>query len=129
MDQQPIISTAGERVAATGARIAVHEWRHGEGGGPGLHIHHEDDEAWHVLEGVLEFRFADKTVEARAGTTIFVPPGVAHTFHNPGPGEVRYLIMTTPRVLDLIAALHSPEATTAEAITEIWRRHRSEVVE
>ena len=129
MDPQPIIATAGEAIVATGARIAVHEWRHGAGGGPALHIHHEDDEAWHVLEGVLLFRFADRTIEARAGTTVFVPAGVAHTFHNPGPDEVRYLIITTRRVLDLISSLHSPEAASPETIAEIWRGHHSEVVE
>jgi mannose-6-phosphate isomerase-like protein (cupin superfamily) len=129
VDAEPIIAQAAERIAASGARVAVHEWRHGEGGGPALHTHHDDDEAWHVLAGVLRFRFAERTFDASAGATVFVPAGVAHTFHNPGPGEARYLIITTPRVLALIDALHSQLATTPEAIADIWLRHRSEIVE
>lgn len=126
---EPIIAGAGEQVAATGARIAVHQWRHGEGGGPGLHVHDEDDEAWHILDGVLQFRFANRTFDAAAGTTVFVPAGVAHTFRNPGPGEARYLIITTPRILALIDALHAPGATSPDVIADIWQQHRSRVVE
>src|SRR3712207_7826677 len=39
-----------------------------------------DDEAWHVLEGSLRFKFADGEVDAGAGTTVFVPAGVPHTY-------------------------------------------------
>ena len=63
-------------IAAIGASFDVHEW---SGSGPDyLHIHYTDDEAWHVLEGTLTFRFRDKQVDAPAGTTIFVPAGVPH---------------------------------------------------
>ena len=51
-------------IAATGRSFDVHEW---SGSGPGyLHVHHSDDEAWHVLEGTLIFRLGDKEVEARS---------------------------------------------------------------
>jgi mannose-6-phosphate isomerase-like protein (cupin superfamily) len=64
--------------SATGQSFAIREWR---GSGPArLHVHHADDEAWHVLEGVLRFRFADREVEVGAGETAFVPDGVAHTY-------------------------------------------------
>ena len=47
----PTITTAGERFSSAGASFSVHEWR---GSGPAtLHVHHADDEAWHVLHGVL----------------------------------------------------------------------------
>src|SRR5690349_11639359 len=63
-------------IAATGGSFDVHEW---SGSGAGyLHVHHADDEAWHVLEGTLTFRFKDKQIEATAGTTVFVPAGVPH---------------------------------------------------
>jgi mannose-6-phosphate isomerase-like protein (cupin superfamily) len=94
-----------------------------------MHVHHDDDEAWHVLDGVLRFRFADRTLDAPAGTTVFVPAGVAHTFFNPGPGEASYLIITTPRVLALIDALHTPDAATPAGAAKIYRSHRAEVIE
>jgi mannose-6-phosphate isomerase-like protein (cupin superfamily) len=48
-------------------------------------VHYADDEAWHVICGVLRFRFADREMNAEAGSTVFVPAGVSHTFGNPGP--------------------------------------------
>src|ERR1043166_8274641 len=87
--------------SASGNSFSIHEWR---GSGPAkLHVHHSDDEAWHILEGELMFRFVDRTETAGPGTTVFVPAGVAHTF-SAGAG-VRYLIILTPRLSALIAAL------------------------
>lgn len=103
---EPIIAagTGGSRISASGSSLVIHEW---SGGGPDyLHVHHADDEAWHVLEGTLTFRFADSEVEAHAGTTIFVPAGVPHTYYE-AHGPTRYLMILTPRLDQLIAELHS----------------------
>jgi mannose-6-phosphate isomerase-like protein (cupin superfamily) len=73
----PIIAGPGSApIAAVGTSLVVHEWT---GSGPSwLHVHRADDEAWHVLEGSLRFRFADREVDARAGT-LLVPAGTPHT--------------------------------------------------
>src|SRR5215471_1865593 len=87
--------------SASGKSFSIHEWR---GSGPAiLHVHHSDDEAWHVLEGQLTFRYADRSETVGAGQTVFVPAGVAHTYTS-GEGA-RYLIVLTPRLTALIAAL------------------------
>jgi mannose-6-phosphate isomerase-like protein (cupin superfamily) len=112
-----------QRIAADGKSFAVHEWR--GSGPPYLHVHHEDDEAWHVLEGTLRFRFADRTVEARAGSTVFVPAGVAHTYE--AFEEARYLVILTPRLRALIAELQAARDRSGD--DEIFRRHSSEVLE
>jgi mannose-6-phosphate isomerase-like protein (cupin superfamily) len=84
--------------SASGHSFSIHEWR---GSGPAtLHLHHSDDEAWHVLEGELTFRYADRTETAGPGVTVFVPAGIAHTF-SAGAGA-RYLIVLTPRLSALI---------------------------
>ena len=58
-----------------------------------------------MLEGSLRFRFADREVDAAAGTTVFVPAGTPHTYRvTAEPG--RYLIVLTPRLDRLIARLH-----------------------
>lgn len=114
----------GERspIAAAGSTFDVYEW---SGSGPEyLHMHHADDEAWHVLEGVLTFRFSDRTVEAPAGTTVFVPAGVPHAYYELS-GPTRYLIILTPRLRQLIAALHSTPIGEHDAI---MRRYDSEIV-
>jgi quercetin dioxygenase-like cupin family protein len=112
-----------EPIAATGTSFDVHEW---SGSGPGyLHVHHADDEAWHVLEGTLTFRLGDREVEAPAGTTVFVPAGVPHDYYE-SQGPSRYLIILTPRLRDLISAL---EAAPREQHDEIMHRFESEIVE
>src|SRR5947207_6826690 len=93
---------SAERVMAPGASFSIKEWR---GSGPAtLHVHHRDDEAWHVLEGMLHFRFADSEVDVPAGGTVFVPAGVPHTYH---AVNARYLIILTPRLAALIGELQT----------------------
>jgi uncharacterized RmlC-like cupin family protein len=123
MADPPTPSISGpERIAADGVSLSVHEWR--GSGPPWLHVHHADDEAWHVLEGTITFRFADRTVEAAAGSTVFVPAGAAHTYA--ASGDARYLMILTPRLRALIAELqNSPPAEHAG----IMRRHDSEILE
>jgi quercetin dioxygenase-like cupin family protein len=109
--------------SASGKSFEIHEWR---GSGPAtLHVHHSDDEAWHVLEGQLIFRYSDRTETAEAGTTVFVAAGVPHTY-TAGPGA-RYLIVLTPRLRALIAALQADRDPTHQH--EIYRRFDSELVE
>jgi quercetin dioxygenase-like cupin family protein len=116
--------TEGEPpIAATGQSFAIHEW---SGSGPDyLHVHHADDEAWHILEGTLTFRFSDRTIEAPAGTTVFVPAGVAHSYYE-AAGPTRYLIILTPRLFELIGALHG---APREAHRAIMRQFASEIAE
>jgi mannose-6-phosphate isomerase-like protein (cupin superfamily) len=47
---------------------------------PPLHIHHREDEAWYVLEGEMTFYVGDETLKATAGSFVFAPRGIAHTF-------------------------------------------------
>ena len=102
-------------LAAAGRSFEVHEW---SGSGPDyLHVHYSDDEAWHVLEGTLTFRFLDRQIEAPAGTTVFVPAGVPHAYFE-ASGPARYLIILTPRLRQLIAALHAAPLEQHGAIME-----------
>jgi quercetin dioxygenase-like cupin family protein len=109
--------------SAVGASFEIHEWR---GSGPAtLHVHHSDDEAWHVLNGTLTFRYADRTESAGPGATVFVPAGVAHTYTT--SSDARYLIVLTPRVSALIQALQTDRDPSHQH--EIYRRYNSELLE
>ena len=123
MLEEPVIAegAGGERIAADGGSFAIHEWR--GSGPPYLHVHHEDDEAWHVLEGSMRFRFADRSEEVDPGCTVFVPAGVAHTYE--ASDGARYLVVLTPRLRALIVELQSAPDRSADA--EIFRRYRSEI--
>jgi mannose-6-phosphate isomerase-like protein (cupin superfamily) len=109
--------------SASGNSFSIHEWH---GSGPAtLHVHHSDDEAWHVLEGELTFRYADRTETVGPGTTVFVRSGVAHTY-SAGAGS-RYLIILTPRLSALISALQADRDPAHQH--EIYRRFESELLE
>jgi quercetin dioxygenase-like cupin family protein len=106
-----------------GPSFHIFEW---SGDGPDyLHVHYADDEAWHVLEGTLTFRFANREVEAPAGTTVFVPAGVPHAYYE-SADPTRYLIILTPRLSELISALHGAPLDQHKAI---MRRFESEILE
>jgi quercetin dioxygenase-like cupin family protein len=109
--------------AASGKSFSIHEWR---GSGPAtLHVHHSDDEAWHVLDGELTFRYSHRTEPVGPGATIFVPAGMPHTY-SAGVGS-RYLIVLTPRIAALISALQSDRDPNHQH--EIYRRFDSELLE
>ena len=110
-------------LAATGGSFSIMEWT---GSGPAsLHIHYQDDEAWHVLEGTLRFRFSDRVVDVPAGGTVWVPAGVAHTYQA-GP-DSRYLIVLTPRIAELIRELRR---TTEDALLpSVYLKYESEMLE
>jgi quercetin dioxygenase-like cupin family protein len=110
-------------ISAAGNSFEVYEW---SGSGPEyLHVHYSDDEAWHVLEGTLTFKFIDQVQEVSAGTTVFVPAGVAHTYYE-AHGPTRYLIILTPRLRELISALH---AAPFKEHREITRKFDSEILD
>lgn len=126
---QPIVSLPGGEAAGTttplaaaGRSFSMMEWT---GSGPAsLHIHHEDDEAWHVLEGTLRFRFADGEVDVPAGGSVWVPAGVAHTYE---AIDARYLIVLTPRIAELIRELQATE--DYGQYPAVFRKYASEMLE
>ena len=118
----PSATGARPQLTADGRSFVIKEWR---GSGPAaLHVHHLDDEAWHVLEGSLHFRFADRELDAPAGSTVFVPAGVAHTYQ---AHDARYLIVMPPRLAALIAELQSARDHTTHAA--IYRKYESTLLE
>lgn len=91
-----------------------------------LHVHHADDEAWYVLEGALKFRLGEEIFEAGAGSAVLAPKGTPHAYGNARAGErARYLLVMTPKIRALIAALHAPGAGDYR---EIFRAHDSELL-
>jgi mannose-6-phosphate isomerase-like protein (cupin superfamily) len=101
---RPTIAGPGAAaISASGASLVIRRWTES---GPGyMHSHLSDDEAWHVLEGSLRFIFPYGEIDAGAGTTVFVPAGLPHTYRVVEPGS--YLIILTPRLDRLIARLRN----------------------
>ena len=66
------------------------------GASPPLHVHHREDEAFWVLEGTLTIRCGAETYQAAAGSYVFLPRGVPHTFRVDGTAPARMLTLLTP---------------------------------
>ena len=70
------------------------------GGGTPPHIHHREDESFHVLEGSLTVHVGGNTIRASAGDSVFLPRGIAHSFENSGGRSARALVVSTPAGLE-----------------------------
>jgi mannose-6-phosphate isomerase-like protein (cupin superfamily) len=89
------------------------------------HVHHHDDEAWLVVQGRLGFQVGGETVEAGPGESVLVRRGTPHSYWNARSEPARYLLVMTPRIRDLIAALHAGDRSDYDAI---FREHASELL-
>ena len=91
-----------------------------------LHVHHGDDEAWYVLEGVLRFQLGDEVFEAGTHSAVLAAKGTPHAYGNARRGKpARYLLVMTPKIRALVEALHQPGAGDYAAI---FRGHDSELL-
>src|SRR5688500_17003837 len=60
------------------------------------HLHHEEDQAFYVLEGEHEFVCEGCAIEAKAGSFVYIPRGTVHSYENVGTEPGRLLILSTP---------------------------------
>jgi mannose-6-phosphate isomerase-like protein (cupin superfamily) len=130
----PLVSErlAGGLLGPGGAAIVLAEWGDlGGGSDPPLyiaplHVHFDDDEAWYVLEGTLAVRLGDEVLTVGAGGAVLAPRGTPHTYWNPSPEPLRYLLVMTPRVQRLVDAIHGLGERSEDALATVFAAHRSE---
>src|SRR5881396_3594640 len=119
----------GQVLGSINDAFVIAEWRD-PGGPPGpprliapLHLHRSDDEAWYVLEGVLRVRVGNDDVELQDGSGVLVPRGTPHTYWNPGPNRVRYLLVMTSNIFQLIQDIHALPERTPAALRAVFAKH------
>jgi mannose-6-phosphate isomerase-like protein (cupin superfamily) len=83
-------STTAHRLGVGEITLAPHS------DGPPQHRHAEHDEGFYVVSGTATFTVGETTYEAAPGTLVMVPPGVPHTFANPGDQPVVMVNTFTP---------------------------------
>ena len=103
---QTAADTAGERLEF---ELALSP----DGHVPGAHVHPEQEERFHVLEGTMKFRMGLRQVVAEAGDTVIVPAGRVHRFANCGDTTARCRVEVVP-ALDMEQLLE----TTVELALE-----------
>jgi len=125
---------AGQVIGLPNSAFVIAEWADpGAPAGPPrliapYHVHYMDDEAWYILEGTLAFQLGDQHVQASAGTAVFAPRGVPHTYWNPSPTPARYLLIMTPTIRGLINELHTSSQSDPEALQALYQRYNSALV-
>jgi quercetin dioxygenase-like cupin family protein len=86
------IKASGE---TTAGRVAVTENHGPRGYGSPLHVHHNEDEWFYVLSGELTFWIDGQVSTATAGSFVYGPRDVPHTFVVSSE-EARFLLVVEP---------------------------------
>jgi len=63
--------------------------------GPPSNVHHQQDEAYYVLEGTFSFLSGDETINTGPGSFVWIPRGTVHTFKNIGESTGKLLFSST----------------------------------
>ena len=120
-------ATAG----TTGGRLSLMERTLPPGGRmPPPHRHTGNEEAYFVLDGVVEFRVSGEVLTGGAGTFVLVPSGETHTFGNTTASPARLLVLHAPALdayfEDLEALWGAPAPPDKEDELALMRRHGME---
>ena len=104
------LTTIKADAAETGGRVMVTEHLAPRGSGSPLHVHHNEDEWFYVIEGELTIWVAGKTVVAGPGAFAYGPRDIPHTFVVSSE-RARFLLVAEPAGLEgFIRALAVPAA-------------------
>jgi quercetin dioxygenase-like cupin family protein len=96
--------------------------------GPPLHLHRTMDEAFHVLEGEMTFTVDGEITTAPAGSFVFVPRGILHTFWNESEVPARQLVVFTPSGIEhyfdeVTEVLATGEGDAIETVAALMEKH------
>jgi quercetin dioxygenase-like cupin family protein len=72
--------TAEFQLKASDAQIGLMELTASPGIEPPMHVHAHEDEWYYVLQGQVTFDVGDDTHHGRAGSLVFLPRAIPHTF-------------------------------------------------
>ncbi len=100
--------TAKAASETSGGRVAVLEHFAGRGAGSPLHVHHREDEWFYVLDGELTFWVGGEVIDAPAGSFVYGPREIPHTF-TVSSEEAHFLLVVEPAGLEgMLRALGEP---------------------
>jgi mannose-6-phosphate isomerase-like protein (cupin superfamily) len=133
-DVVPISYGGGEetrfllRSEDTGGQYSFYEVRMPAAEGSVWHVHHDTDESFYVTEGEFEVKIGDEIHKAPAGTMVYGPRGVPHSFYNTWHRTSTMLCTMSPGGIEhffeeLSELLTRPQRPEWEQIKAVGERH------
>jgi len=92
-----------------------------------LHVHHNEDEHFLILEGTAHIAVGDKILDLPAGRTITLPRGVPHAWSNKSDAPFRSLALFNPGGFDQLCIEMATQGRLDKS--DIRKRFGIEVVE
>ena len=96
------------------------------------HVHDNVDEAFFVLDGAFQFKLGDEVLVAEAGTFVFVPRGINHTWRNAVLRRSRMLLTYVPggmqSFFEEAAPLMHAAVPDPAALDQVNARHSTHIV-
>jgi quercetin dioxygenase-like cupin family protein len=103
-----LLATIKSSSETTASRVAVIEHLAPHGSGSPLHVHHNEDEWFYVIEGELTFWVGGQVITAPAGSFVYGPRDIPHTFIVSSE-QARFLLVTEPAGFEnFVRALAEP---------------------
>jgi quercetin dioxygenase-like cupin family protein len=103
---------------------SMFDWTLPPGFSTGLHVHRVQEETFYVVEGECEWHIGGRTVHAKPGTYVFIPPGVPHNIANTSDKTARMIMTVSPpghehyfeELVKLVAQSNPPDAKAIGAL-------------
>ncbi len=101
-----------------------------ERGGPALHLHHDQDEFFYIVEGEFVIQVGGQRLTPKPGDALLGPREVPHTWARVGDARGRFLFALAPHAARMVSFFHeiSELGSRPGQDPETWRRHGMEVV-
>jgi quercetin dioxygenase-like cupin family protein len=88
-----LLKVTGEQ---SGGRLAAAEVWLTQEGAPPLHVHHNEDEGFYVIEGEITLTVGGRELKGTPGSLLWGPRGVPHTYRVDSRPYARVLLLFSP---------------------------------
>ena len=99
------VKAAGEH---TDSRFALTEFVNPAGSASPRHVHHDEHEAFYILEGSAEVHCGDEVFHVAPGSFVLLPRGIPHWLRVSPDAPMRSLVMTTGQFEQYVIACGEP---------------------
>jgi quercetin dioxygenase-like cupin family protein len=103
--------------AETGHAFSQIETDDPRGSGPPLHLHHNEDETFYILEGEVTVLVGDERIDLKAGDYVFAPRGIAHAYVVRSE-RARMLVTASPGGVEQFFVRHGVPVTGPQPPTD-----------